>query len=536
MNLRLTAVCLTLFACSLSAFGDDDHHHMGRNDKMGNVSFPISCAPESQKPFELSVAMLHSFEYEQAESGFKQVAAKDPQCAMAYWGQSLTLFHLLWARPSKADLQRGNELAQKAQQLKPGTKTKREQEYIDAVSALYQTGEIEHKKRLANYANAMEKVASDNPKDTEAQAFYAVALLGAAPEDDPTHAQDRKAVAILTKIFEVQPDHPGIAHYIIHSCDNPQMAPLGLAAAREYAKIAPASPHAVHMPSHIFSRLGLWQDSIASNAAALKAADKMAEMNFHMAHHRMHAMDYQHYAYLQIGDDQSAKAVAETLAKWNRAEIESDYQDYYDDMVSSMAARFAIERRQWQEALALQPTKNAAPSQQVVTYWARAIAAGHLHDSESAHDALKHYDELLGAIRKKYKEGHLGIVNNEHNEVRAWAAYADGKSEDALRILREVADNEDRVGKGETESPAREMLADILLESNRPKEALAEYEVALKTDPNRFNELNGAAQAAEKLDQKEKAAQYYAQLLKNCQGIDSDRPELAKAKTLVAAK
>jgi len=255
-----------------------------------------------------------------------------------------------------------------------------------------------------------------------------------------------------------------------------------------------------------------------------------------MAHHRMHAMDYQHYAYLQIGDDQSAKAVAETLAKWNRAEIESDYQDYYDDMVSSMAARFAIERRQWKEALALQPIKNAAPSQQVVTYWARAIAAGHLHDSESAHDALKHYDELLGAIRKKYKEGHLGIVNNEHNEVRAWAAYADGKSEDALRILREVADNEDKVGKGETESPAREMLADILLETNRPKEALAEYEVALKTDPNRFNELNGAAQAAEKLDQKEKAAQYYAQLLKNCQGIDSDRPELAKAKTLVAAK
>jgi tetratricopeptide (TPR) repeat protein len=534
MNLRFTAACLVLFACSLSLVADDDHHHMDPNEKLGSVQFPISCAAESQKPFERAVAMLHSFEYEQAESGFKQVAAKDPKCAMAYWGESLTLFHLLWARPSKADLQRGNELAQKAHELKP--KTKREQEYVDAVAVLYQNGEIEHKKRLANYADAMENVAKDNPKDTEAQAFYAVALLGAAPEDDPTHAQDRKAVAILTRIFEVQPDHPGIAHYIIHSCDNPQMAPLALAAAREYAKIAPASPHAVHMPSHIFARLGLWQDSIASNAAALKAADKMQEMHFHTAHHRMHAMDYMHYAYLQIGDNQNAKAVSDAMAKMNRAEIESEYQDYYDDMVSSMAARYAIERRQWKEALALQPLEKARPQQQVVTYWAHAVAAGHLHDAAAGQDALKHYDELLETIRKTGKSYHADLLKNEHKETQAWAAYAEGKSEDAIRMLKEVADTQDKVGKGETESPAREMLADMLLEMNRPKEALAEYEVALKTDPNRFNELSGAAQAAEKLDQKEKAGQYYAQLVKNCQGIDSDRPELAKAKTLVAAK
>jgi tetratricopeptide (TPR) repeat protein len=289
------------------------------------------------------------------------------------------------------------------------------------------------------------------------------------------------------------------------------------------------------MPSHIFARLGLWQDSIASNAAALKAADKMEEMHFHMAHHRMHAMDYMHYAYLQIGDDQSAKSVSDAMAKMNRAEIESDYQDYYDDMVSSMAARYAIERRQWKEALALQPIKDAAPQQQVVTYWAHAVAAGHLHDAAAAQDALKHYDELLEIARKGSKAYRAGYLKNEHNEAQAWAAYAQGKNDEAVRILREVADTQDKVGKGETESPAREMLADMLLESDRPKEALAEYEVALKTDPNRFNELNGAAQAAEKLDQKEKASGYYAQLLKNCQGIDSDRPELAKAKTLVAS-
>jgi tetratricopeptide (TPR) repeat protein len=534
MKMRLSAACFVLLAFCLS-FADDNHHHMDPNEKLGSVSFPISCSPESQKPFERAVAMLHSFEYEQAESGFKQVAASDPQCSMAYWGEAMTLFHLLWSRPTAADMKRGDELAHKAQQLKP--KTKREQEYVRAVEVLYKPSEsLEHKKRLANYASAMEKVSKDNPKDTEAAAFYAVALLGAAPEDDPTHAQDRKAVAILTKIFEVQPDHPGIAHYIIHSCDNPQMAPLALAAAREYARIAPASPHAVHMPSHIFARLGLWQDSIASNAAALRAADKMQEMHFHTAHHRMHAMDYMHYAYLQIGDNQNAKAVSDAMAKMNRAEIEPEYQPYYDDMVSSMAARYAIERRQWKEALALQPIANAAPQQQVVTYWAHAVAAGHLHDAAAAQDALKHYDELLESIRKTGKPYHADMLKNEHEETQAWAAYAEGKSEDAIRMIREVADTQDKVGKGETESPAREMLADMLLEMNRPKEALAEYEVALKTDPNRFNELSGAAQAAEKLDLKEKAGQYYAQMVKNCQGIDSDRPELAKAKTLVAAK
>ncbi len=534
IKMRLASLFAVVLACSFVALTDDDHHHMDANEKLGSVSFPVSCAPESQKPFERAIAMLHSFEYEQAESGFKQVATQDPQCAMAYWGQAMTLFHLLWARPSEADMKHGAELAQKAQQLKP--KTKREREYIKAVAVLYQTGAIEHKKRLGQYASAMETLAHDNPNDTEAAAFYAVALLGAAPENDATHAQARKAVAILTKIFDAQPDHPGIAHYIIHSCDNPQMASLGLSAAREYAKIAPASPHAVHMPSHIFARLGLWQDSIASNAAALRAADTMAEMHFHMAHHRMHAMDYQHYAYLQIGDDQSARAVSAAMAKFNRADIESDYQDYYDDMVSSMAARYTIERRQWKDALALQPLEKARPQQKVVTYWAHAVAAGHLHDTAAAQDALKHYDELLETIRKSSTSYHADLLKNEHKETQAWAAYAEGKNEEAVRILREVADTQDKVGKGETESPAREMLADILLEMNRPKEALAEYEVALKTDPNRFNELSGAAQAAEKLDQKEKAGQYYGQLLKNCQGIDSDRPELARAKTLVATK
>jgi tetratricopeptide (TPR) repeat protein len=314
------------------------------------------------------------------------------------------------------------------------------------------------------------------------------------------------------------------------------MAGLGLTAARKYAAIAPTSPHAVHMPSHIFARLGLWQEDIASNAAALRAADKMADMHLHVMHHRMHSMDFMQYAYLQIGDDANAKGMYEAMKKYNRADIESDYQDYYDDMLTGFVARYAVERKQWKEALSLAPNTAATPSIQLRTYWAHALAAGHLHDATAAQDALKTYDALLDQVKKGTKSYLADGLKDEHAIVQAWVAYAQGKTEDALRMLRAVADREDKVGKAEVEIPAREMLADMLLDMERPKDALAEYEISLKTDPNRFNGLYGAAQAAERLQQKEKAASYYAQLLKNCEGVNSDRPELAQAKVLLAGK
>jgi tetratricopeptide (TPR) repeat protein len=290
------------------------------------------------------------------------------------------------------------------------------------------------------------------------------------------------------------------------------------------------------MPSHIFARLGLWQESIASNNAALRIADKMAGMHLHTMHHRMHSMDFLQYAYLQIGDDANARRMYDMMTKFNRADIEPEYQGRYDEMLTSFAALYAIERKQWKDALALPTLATAAPGIQLVTFWAHAVAAGHLHDAAAAHEAQKTYLALTEEARKGPRPYILEGLVNEREEVQAWVAYAEGKTDEATRIMRAIADRQDKVGKAEVEIPAREMLADMLLEMNRPKEALAEYDVALKTDPNRFNELSGAAQAAEKLNQKDKASGYYAQLLKNCQGIDSDRPELKKAKTLVAAK
>jgi len=524
-----------LAACWVALAADDSHSHLAAGEKLGSVSFPTSCAVAVQKSFERGVALLHSFEYEQAENQFKEVAGKDPGCAMAYWGQAMTLYHQLWGLPAKADLKRGSDLLAKAQELKP--KTEREREYISALAAFYRDSDtLDHTKRAAAYSAGMEKVFKDNPNDLEAGVFYALSLLSSGPEDDQTLANPRKAVAILNTLFEQDPGHPGIAHYIIHACDNPSMANLGLAAARKYAGIAPSSPHAVHMPSHIFARLGLWQDDIASNEAALSAADQMRSMHLHVMHHKMHSLDFLESAYLQIGNDQKAKSEWDELQTVRKEDVEEQFKDYYDAMRAGFAARYMLERRQWQEALALQPVQGARPHVQAITYWAHAVAAGHLHDVEAAQSAVDQFNAMVEATRNSDKAHEAKYMANNQNETRAWLAFAQGKNDEALRLLRGVADKQDKVGKGETETPAREMLADMLLEMNRPQEALAEYELSLKTDPNRFNGLFGAARAAELTGHKEKAAGFYAQLIKNCEGSNSERPELAKAKALVAAR
>ena len=311
------------------------------------------------------------------------------------------------------------------------------------------------------------------------------------------------------------------------------MASLALSAARKYASIAPSSPHAVHMPSHIFARLGLWQDDINSNLAAIQVADSMAE-HHHVMHHKVHSMDFLEYAYMQVGDDASAKATIKQIAAIRPEQMDHEFENYLLVRQAEGPAKYALERRQWKEALALQPIAGAPSDVQLVTYWGRAVAAGHLHDAAAAQDALKHYDELLEATRKGPRPYLADGLKDEHQVVQAWAAYAGGNSDDAVRQLRAVADDQDKVGKAETELPAREMLADMLLDLQRPQEALTEYEISLRTDPNRFNGLYGAAQAATQVQQKEKASTYYTQLLKNCKGIRSDRPELARAKTLLA--
>jgi tetratricopeptide (TPR) repeat protein len=531
MKLRSLVICLGLTLWSFTVVADDMHHH-DAEERLGTVSFPTSCAAAVQKPFERGLALLYSFEYDEADTQFKEVSAKDPQCAMAYWGQAMSLYHQLWSRPGKEDLKRGAELLEKAKAIK--STTPRERDYIGALAVFYgDSDKLDHPHRADAYTAAMAGVYERNKKDREAGVFYSLALLASGPPRDPSQANAKKAVAILSKLFDEQPDHPGIAHYIIHACDNPAMAGLGLQAARKYAAIAPSSPHAVHMPSHIFARLGLWQDDIQSNLAAIAAADKM---RMHTMHHRMHSMDFLNYAYLQIGDDENAKAQIDRLAAFHKQDVEEDYRDYYDNMLTGFVVRYAIERRQWKEALALQPLAGAEPGIQSETWWAHAVAAGHLRDAAVAQHALTNYEDRLEAF-KKSKRGYLADgLKDEHDEVKAWAAYAQGKTEEALRLLRAAADDQDKIGKGESELPAREMLADMLLELNRPQEALAEYEISLKTDPNRFNGLYGAAQAAERSQQKQKAAAFYAQLVKNCASSNSDRPELERARTLMAGR
>jgi tetratricopeptide (TPR) repeat protein len=508
-------------------------HHHDVDETLGTVSFPTSCAPAVQSQFERGVAFLYSFEYELADAQFQEVAKKDPSCAMAYWGQAMTLYHELWNRPSNADLAEGAELLAKARSL--NAPTARERDYIHALSVFYSDSDkLDHTQRADAYAKAMQGVHERNPNDHEAAIFYALSLLASGPEQDPNLTNAKAAVAILSKLYGEQPNHPGIAHYIIHSCDNPAMASLALPAARKYASIAPSSPHAVHMPSHIFARLGLWQDDINSNLAAIRVADGMAA-HHHVMHHRVHSMDFLEYAYMQIGDDASAKAMIEQIAAIRPEQMDPEFENYLLVRQAEGPAKFAVERRQWKEALALHPSAGAPPDVQLVTYWGRAVAAGHLHDGAGAQDALKHYDELLEAARKGPRSYIVDSLKNEHQLVQAWAAYAVGNSGDALRLLRAVADNQDKVGKGETELPAREMLADMLLDLQRPQEALTEFEISLRTDPNRFNGLYGAAQAATQVQLREKANAYYSQLLKNCEGILSDRPELAQAKTLLAS-
>jgi hypothetical protein len=519
---------LVLSSCSLLA---QNQHQAGPDEKLGTVSFSISCAATSQKPFERGVALLHSFEYEEADQQFQHIAASDPQCAMAYWGQAMSLYHQLWSRPDNPDLLRGRELVQRAAQAK--AKTQRERDYIDAISAFYHDSDTrDHDARAKAYSDAMGKLYHRYPKDHEAGAFYALSLLGTSSPDDLSG--EKKTIAILQRLLDEEPNHPGIAHYLIHACDNPEFAQTGIAAARQYAGIAASSPHAVHMPSHIFTRLGLWQDDINSNLAALEAARQQAARHTHVGHHELHSMDFLEYAYLQLGESGKAKAIVMGVSGVHKQDMSEDLQDYYNSFPLHAAALYALETRQWKDALVLQAPADIAPYSRAITYWARAVAAGHLHDAASARAALDRYNALVEATRKSSKPYVAGSMSTDHDEAEAWTDFAEGKSADALRLLRAVADKQDKVGKREVELPAREMLADMLMELGRPQEALVEYEKSLHTDLNRFNGLYGAARAAETAHEPKKAATYYAQLLKNCDGPDADRPELAQARILVA--
>jgi tetratricopeptide (TPR) repeat protein len=531
----LVCACL-LTAAPVVALDDEMHaHHHEASEQLGKVSFPISCAPASQKPFERGIALLHSFGYEEAQEQFVEITKNDPKCAMAHWGVAMSLFHQIWERPQAASLKQGQEEIEKAQ--KYSAETERERGYISALALFYRDpAENDHLKRAAAYSEAMGKLYQKNPTDLEAGAFYALSLLAAEAPDDTSHAAARKAVEVLNKLFQQQPDHPGLAHYIIHACDSPEMAPMGLEAARRYAEIAPSSAHAVHMPSHIFARLGLWQEDIQANLKSVALTKSSEAMYMHG--HELHAMHFLIYAYLQTGQDESAKQVLEQSKQITAMATGGDdtgMMDYYGYAAAHFPALYDLEMRHWLDAAALEPAAGAPPHLQMITYWARTIGSAHMGDAEATRRNAQKYDEATEATRKTKYAYILEGPHISRREVHAWLAFAEKKNDEALREMREVADTQDKVGKQEVDIPAREMLADILLELNQPQEAMLEYEKSMKIDPNRFNGLAGAARAAELAGHAEKANTYYAQLLKNCDdGKHSDRPELRRAKVVLA--
>jgi tetratricopeptide (TPR) repeat protein len=512
------------------------HHHHDANEQLGKVSFPISCAPGSQANFERGVALLHSFEYEEAEGQFTEITKSDPACAMAHWGIGMSLFHEIWERPEDSTLKRGHDEIETAQKI--GAKTERERGFISALGVFYSDPEKDkYLKQAAAYSDAMGKLYQKYPDDLEAGAFYALSLLAADPPGDNTHEAQKKAVAVLNPLFERQPDHPGLAHYIIHSCDSPELAPLGLSAARRYADIASSSAHAVHMPSHIFARLGLWQDDIQANLKSVALTEKNDAM--FMRGHELHAMHFLLYAYLQTGQDDAARQELDKekqiLADRPASGDDTGMLEYYGFAAAHFPAIYNLEMHHWVDASALEPAANATVDLHMITYWARTIGSARAGDVEATRRNVQKFNEAEEATRKSKYAYTLEGPRTTRGEVDAWLAFAEKRNDDAIRLMRQVADTQDKMGKREVDIPAREMLADMLLELHQPENALVEYEKSMKIDPNRFNGLAGAARAAEEAHQPAKASTYYGQLLKNCDdGKHSDRPELRSAKTELA--
>lgn len=508
------------------------HHHILAMENVGNVSFPISCAPDVQGPFNVGVALLHSYWYEEAKKQFEEVAAKDPKCAMAYWGEAMTLHRPAYSEPSEQDLDQGRLLMQKAEGLE--AKTPRERGYIVGLAAFYAEKKGEYKQRASSWCKGMEKVYEAYPDDHEAAAFYALSLLVSEPGDDKSLSNSRRAIQILNRLLEEEPNHPGAAHYLIHAADNPNLAELGLPAARRYAQIAPAVPHALHMPSHIFARLGLWREDIQSNAASLAAARKPSAMHIG-AENQVHAMEFLEYAYLQIGQNEKAQELFGELRNVRKEDLNPGLEGYLDWQRAQFPARYALETRNWKDAMALPVVPDSDPRAKSVIYWARAIGAGHLHDPVSARDAVAQYEAMMQTVRNGPHSALVKSMETNGDEARAGLAFAEGKNEEALNLLRPIADKQDTLGKGEVELPAREMLADMLLEMGRAQEALVEYEKSAKTDPNRFNGLYGAAQAAEVTRHQAEAMKYYTQLLKSCGETEHEqRLELLHARSFLS--
>jgi len=498
-------------------------------DHLGKVYFPTSCSAEVQPLIEKGVALLHSFQYEEVGQTFAEVETRDRKCAMAHWGKAMGLYHQLWDFPDDKKLTEGRQEIEKAQKLHP--RTPRERGFLTAAAAFYQkNAKLSHMARSKAYSAALEKFRERIPGDVEIDSFYALSLVALAEEEVDSLKNQKKAITVLVPLFQRYPDHPGVAHYLIHAADRPELAPQGLAAARRYAAIAPDSPHALHMPSHIFVRLGFWQDSITSNIASDASATRLAEQHKAESHYQTHAMDFLNYSYLQNGQEAKAREVIGHMDHVVGASEESkaEHRAY-------LSARTAVELHRWKEAADLQDPavrKDLLDS----TRWARAIGSarnGNVAGAQAAVNALK--ESVAERDNHARKEGYPVAAEKatDLGEAEAWLAYAQGKTEQALLEMRAAVEHQEKNGGESVSVPAREMLADMLTELKKPSEALVEYKIVLANAPNRFDALLGAGRAAQATGDTSAAQSYYAKLTEVCP-TGADRPELTEAKTVLA--
>jgi tetratricopeptide (TPR) repeat protein len=493
--------------------------------QVGSVDFPNSCSAEVQGTIKKGLALLHSFQYEESAQTFEEAAQRDGQCAIAYWGEAMAHYHQLWEFPDAAALVEGHKDVARAQNS--GAQTPREREYIAAAAAFFQEDpKLNHIDRTQAYSRAMQKLYSDNPQDVDAGAFYALSLVALAQDGVDDLANRRKAIEILNPLFERQPNNPGVAHYLIHASDTPELAREGLPAARAYAKIAPDSSHATHMPSHIFRRLGLWPEMIDSNIAAVAAAADATEHHRGDASYQFHPMDFLDYAYLQSGQEAKARHLVDEVKSvpGARTEAIAEHQAMF-------AARNAIELHRWTEAASLSIPDERLISQDP-TYWARAIGSARAGDVNGARENATKLAEVMRAQQEHDKaEGNTVTPGEsvEEREVDGWLAFAEGRPSEAIADLRGAAEREETEREDPIAMPAREMLADLFFELKRPSEALAEYQAVLKDYPNRFDALYGAARSAEAAGDAGQARRFYGQLV-TISAPGADRPELQAAR------
>jgi len=527
--LTISAAALTLTSSSRPALTQQAVESQGSEQQLGSVHFKISCNEVAQRRFDRAMRYQHSYWYLNAKEIFEEVLKADPTCAMAQWGIALTLLDNPHNAIPRGNLAPGLAAIQKAKAM--NAKTERERDYIDALMLMYADyDKLSHVQRIRAFRDAEEKIATKYPDDDEAQIAYAITLNTSADPNDKTYAQQGKGAAILEPISKRLPQHPGVTHYLIHLYDYPATAAKGLDAANRYAKIAPAAPHAQHMPSHIYTRVGYWKQSIDSNIASVKAAKAEKSVGNYL-----HAQDYMVYAYLQLGQDTEARVVMDDMMKETEFKATVSAADY---ALAASPARYAVERGDWSAASQLAVRPSSFSYAAAMSHFARALGAARSGKPDAARADVARLAELSTKLREA-KDGYWSeIVDIQRQVAAAWVLYAEGNYDEALKAMSAAADAEDRTEKSPVTpgplAPARELYGEMLLERGLTKEALAAFEATKAKEPNRFRGFAGAALAAEKLGDKAAAKTNYQKLLALVGEGKSDRPAVAAAQKFVA--